>query len=122
MRVTLHVNEDHIKLLSALRFQRFNDRRSGIDMLDMYGGTFIYTDMANILGWQNHMVSGTEENPEGADYEPEYQQKLEEYADFMEKNLVHLEQILHQFAMEGGVKPGVYSCHDYDPRWSYRAE
>ena len=108
MKLTLKLTDDLISLIKWLKFEPINATSYGIDTYGLWGGTNLYEDMANILGWQDKVIPETIENIMGPRYEDEYQQKMEEYDAFIVENLVFIEQILHQFCDKGGLKPGVY--------------
>ena len=120
MKLTLKLTDDIISLIKWLKFEPINATSYGIDTYGLWGGTNLYEDMANILGWQDKVIPETIENVMGPRYEDEYQQKMEEYDAFIVENLVFIEQILHQFCDKGGLKPGVYSCVDNVQIWSYK--
>ena len=120
MKLTLKLTDDLISLIKWLKFEPINATSYGIDTYGLWGGTNLYEDMANILGWQDKVIPETLENVMGPRYEDEFQQKMEEYDAFIVENLVFLEQILHQFCDKGGLKPGIYSCVDNAQIWSYK--
>lgn len=120
MKLKLEINEDIIKLIKNFRFERINDKHYGIDSYGIWGGTYIYEDIAAILGWNDKIIPETLESPMGARYEEEYEKKMEEYDSFILDNMVFLEEILHQFIDKGGVKPGIYTAIDYNRIWEYR--
>ena len=120
MKLTLKLTDDLISLIKWLKFEPINATSYGIDTYGLWGGTNLYEDMANILGWQDKVIPETLENVMGPRYEDEFQQKMEEYDAFIVENLVFLEQILHQFCDKGGLNPGVSSCVDNVQIWSYK--
>ena len=87
MKITLKLTDEHISLIKWLKFEPINATSYGIDTYGLWGGTNLYEDMANILGWQDKVIPETLENVMGPRYEHEYQQKLEEYDAFIQKNL-----------------------------------
>lgn len=52
----LKLTEDIISLISNFRFKKINDKMSGFDTYDLYGGTYLYEDMALILGKFDQMI------------------------------------------------------------------
>lgn len=120
MRLKLEINEDIIKLIKNFRFERISDKHYGLDTYGLFGGTYLYEDMALILGYQDKAIPETIENPMGVRYEEEYERKMEEYDGFILENLVFLEEILHQFIDKGGIKPGIYTAIDYNRIWEYK--
>ena len=120
MKLTLKLTDDLISLIKWLKFEPINATSYGIDTYGLWGGTNLYEDMANILGWQDKVIPETLENVMGPRYEDEFQQKMEEYDAFIVENLVFIEQILHQFCDKGGLKPGIYTFLDYTRQWDYK--
>ena len=43
-----------------------------------------------------------------------------DYDAYILENLVFIEEILHQFCDKGGLKPGIYTCLDYNRQWDYK--
>lgn len=120
MKLKLEINEDIIKLIKNFNFERISDKHYGLDTYGLWGGTYLYEQMANILGYQDKIIPETLESPLGVRYEEEYELKMEEYDSFILENLVFLEEILHQFIDKGGIKPGIYTCVDYNRIWEYK--
>ena len=58
--------------------------------------------------------------PKGKGYEKEYEEKMMDYDAYILENLVFIEEILHQFCDKGGLKPGIYTCLDYNRQWDYK--
>ena len=119
MKLKVVLNEDLIKLIKWFNFERINDRHYGIDTYGIWGGTFLYEQMANILGYQDKIIPETMESNMGASYEKEYEDKMIEYDEYILDNLVFIEEILHQFCDVGGIKPGTYTCTDNVRIWKY---
>ena len=118
-KLKIELDENKIALIRNFKFKRINDATYGIDTYDLFGGTYLYEDMANILGWSDKVIPDTLENPMGALYEEEYQKKMEEYDAFLIENMLFIEEIIHQFITEGGLKPGIYTTLDYNRQWKY---
>lgn len=118
MKLKIELNEDLIKLIENIKFKRINDSYFGIDVYDLFGGTYLYEQMALILGYADKIIPESIESPFGAEYEEEYQQKMEIYDAFIVENIVYIEEILHQFCSKG-LKPGIYTCFDYKRLWEY---
>lgn len=120
MKLKVTLNEDHIKLIKGLWFQDFNTK-VGIDKRDIFGGTQVWEDMARILSLSDHIVPETVEDYDGAKYDEETTKKLEELADFLNENLLAIEEILHQ-QCDVGIKVGTYTCLDNVRIWKYEDE
>ena len=89
----------------------------GVDNFNLWGGTYIWEQMAYILGIQDHVIKGTEEDPTGPKYPDEDMEHMKELDMFILTHLEHIFQLLLQFCTEG-IKPGVtYWCFDYEKIW-----
>lgn len=119
MKIKVELNEDLIKLVKSFEFTRLNNSHYGIDSYSLFGGTYLYEQMAYILGYNDKVIPETLELPTGPRYQQEYEDKMIEYDEYLLKNLVFIEEILHQYIDKGGVKPGIYSCLDNVRIWNY---
>ena len=132
-KITLKLTDKHIELIRNLKFKSLEeiDRRTskkyglnfeenffGFDKYDLYGGTYLYEQMALILGYQEQMIEGTMEDVDGPKYPQEIMDLFVELDTFIVDNLVNIEEILHQYCTVG-IKPGTYVCKDYQRLWSY---
>lgn len=117
----LKLTEDIISLISNFRFKKINDNMSGFDTYDLYGGTYLYEDMAFILGKFDQMIPGTENNPMGRQFPEELVKYFKELDEFIIENLSDLENIVHQF-IRNGLKPGIYETIDYEQIWKFKEE
>ena len=89
----------------------------GIRTDSLYGGTYLYEDMALILGKTDRVVKGSEEDPMGAVYDEETMNYFKELDTFITTNLKDIFTIMIQFCTEG-IRPGVtYWCYDYAGIW-----
>lgn len=120
MILKLEINEDIIKLIKNLNFERISDKHYGFDTYNLWGGTYLLEQMSLILGYQDKVIPETLENPMGVRFEKEYEDKMFEYDAFILENFVFLEEILHQFVDKGGIKPGIYTAVDYNRIWEYK--
>lgn len=117
----LKLTDDIISLISNFRFRKINDKMSGLDTYDLYGGTYLFEDMAFILGKFDQMIPGTETDPMGRQFPDELVKYFKELDDFIVENLTDLENIVHQF-IKIGIKPGIYEAIDYEQVWKYKEE
>lgn len=115
----LKLTEDIISLISNFRFKKINDKMSGFDTYDLYGGTYLYEDMALILGKFDQMIPGTENSPMGRQFPEELIKYFKELDEFIIENLSDLENIVHQFIRKG-LKPGIYETIDYEQIWKFK--
>lgn len=95
----------------------FGDNLYGVDTYNLWGGTYIYEDIAYIVGKMDKVVEGTLEDPDGPKFDEETTQYLDELASFIIDNLSDIEEILHQFCTEG-IRTGVaYTCKPNEHIW-----
>ena len=118
MKLKVTLNEDHIKLIKNLWFQDFNTK-VGIDKFDVFGNSRLFEDMARILGlYDGHILPETLEDWDGAKFDKETTDKLNELTGFLDNNLLSIEEILHQ-QCDVGLKVGTYTCLDNVRIWKY---
>ena len=130
-KLKLNLTDDIIKLMSNFRIQKLNqlnvkqnpedwtDKYFGIDTYGLYHGSYLYQDMAEILGLSDKIIKGTELDYDGPKYEQETMNYLIDLDAFIVSNILNLEEIIHQFATKGGVKSGIYTCRDNEHIWSF---
>jgi hypothetical protein len=111
-------NKVEATLGDILNEYRINiDSIYGVDNFNLWGGTYIWEQMAYILGIQDHVIKGTEEDPTGPKYPDEDMEHMKELDMFILTHLEHIFQLLLQFCTEG-IQPGVtYWCFDYEKIW-----
>lgn len=122
-KITL--TEDHIKLIRALNPVKFefddDDSKSrfcvGYDSYSLWGGSFLFEDIALILGFYEESLPGTQDDYTGRRYSKEREDYMLELYDFFEENLDYIESLVHQFCDKGGLTPGTYKCIDYQLNW-----
>ena len=121
----LKLTEDHIKLIQAMnpvKFEFDNDSKNnhigvGYDTYSLWGGSYLYEDIALILGFFEESMEGTENDYTGRRYSKEREDHMNELFDFFEENLYYVESLVHQFSCKGGLTPGTYKCIDYQLNW-----
>lgn len=121
----LTLTEDHIKLIRALNPVKFefddeseNSRIGvGYDSRSLWGGSYLYEDIALVLGFYEESMEGTENDYTGRRYSKEREEYMNGLYDFFEENLFYIESLVHQFCDKGGLTPGTYKCIDYQLNW-----
>ena len=141
-RITL--TEDHLKLISAIKFDEFDmsktvvttiledgkketvtreiekgrDRYAwGVDQWNLFGGSDVIEDVAMIVGeWENR-IPGTENQPLGARFPEDIESRLWDLYQYIWTNLVYIESLVHYFCNKGGLVPGTYKCVDTRMDW-----
>jgi len=146
MKIKLNFTDEHIALIKALNFTQFDDSHYGIDNYSIWGGTYLWEQMAYILGYQGAMIPSTMEDPTGAKfYETVYTgidengkrvvvvdkeegeklglepinvlEHLKDLDAYMITNLKNIMDLLLQFCTEG-IQAGVtYWAYDYQGIW-----
>ena len=121
----LTLTEDHLKLIQALNPVKFefedSDDRShfgvGYDSYSLWGGSFLFEDVALILGFYEESLPGTQDDYAGRRYSEEREKYMLELYSFFEENLFYIESLVHQFSTKGGLTTGTYKCIDYQLNW-----
>ena len=118
----LTLTEDHIKLLSLIRFEDgeagINNNTVFIDKINPYYLSGMLEDIALTLGYMDKAIPGTEEDAEGAAFPDDVENYLLSVHHYIVDNLVDVESLIHQFAFKGGLEPGTYKCIDTENIWS----
>ena len=127
-KIKVTLTDDHIALIKNFRFNKLKaqtttpwedeDRYYGVDTYGIYGGTFLFEDMAIILGKQDKMIPGTQEDVDGPKYDEDTTKYLKELDEYICMHIQDILEITHQFCITG-LKPGTYTCLDYVRIWSY---
>lgn len=126
MKIKLTLTEEHLRLISCIRFKKFPEDYQNpdyervtwaIDLNNLYGGSFLYEDMSFILGIYDKHIEGTEEDPLGVRFPEELEAHMLDLHMFLIENLESIEEIVHQFSIKGGVTPGTYSCNSTQRIW-----
>lgn len=139
-RKKLSLSSDHIKLITAFKFNHIKlyekiegftqeedryvdtmDKYYGVDMYCLYGYGFLYEKMALILGLNEHLIEGTEEDYDGPKYTKEAMDKMIELDTYICENLTDIEEVLHQFAGVG-LREGTYTKSVFTGIWSYKED
>ena len=128
----VELTEDILKLVSNIRFQEVptppqeDDERERIDYAidynSLYGGTYVFEDIAYILGRYDEHIPGTEEDPLGVKFPLELEDYMWEIHTYIIDHIDAIEELVHQFCNKGGLKPGVYQCKSNFRMWEYKGE
>lgn len=113
----LKFSEDHIALIKNFYLENFSESRYGIDNYNLWGGTFIYEQMALILGYHDKQTPGSELDVTGPRYPQEIIDYFNELDSFIVTNLPYIFDILLQYCDEG-IQPGVvYQSTERERIW-----
>lgn len=122
--IKIKLTKDLLSLISNFRFQEYKEIKDdqmeanyGLDLNNLYGGSYLLEDISYIIGKYDEHIPGTEENAMG----PSFPIELEEYMYGMHAyiidNLEYIEDLVHQFVAKGGLTEGEYKCRDYERIW-----
>lgn len=114
----LKLTEDHLKLISLIRFETDDEKNIVfVDLIDPYLLSGRLEDLAMVCGLSDKKIPGTEYDAEGAAFPDEVEEYLLGLHHYICDNLYDIEVLLHQFSLKGGVTPGVYKCVDNEEIW-----
>lgn len=89
----------------------------GIDNYNLWGGTYIWEQVAYIIGVYDKILPGTQEDPDGPKYPPEIMEHMKDLVSFMITNIQNIIELLLQFCTEGIQPNVVYWCYDNQKIW-----
>lgn len=116
-KIKITFSEDHISLIKNLNFKEINDSKCCIDTYDLWGGTFIYEQMALILGKMDKMYPGSDCDPLGPNFDDETLEYFNKLDSFIVEHLKDIIDILLQFCNEGIQTNVEYWCYDHERIW-----
>jgi hypothetical protein len=122
-KITL--NEDHLKLISSIKFEAFifdgkteNERFGwGIDQYSLFGGTYVMEDVALVLGQWDKQIKGTEESPLGRQFPKELEDYWWELYRYIYENMEYIIDLVFTYVTKGGLSVGTYKL-DNNRQWS----
>ena len=124
LRVTF--TDDILKLVSRINFEQFppvstwegkKDLTWGIDINNLYGGSFVFEDISYILGIYDKHIEGTECEPMGPRFPVEIEDRMWDAHSYILEHLQDIEEVLHQFCNRGGITVGTYKCKSNERIW-----
>lgn len=116
---TINLTEEHLKLIPFFFLQTEDENQIVIDKRIMYNlGSHLLEDMANILGYKDAAIKGTETDPDGRAYPEDITEHMLEIHKYITSNLFEIETLIHQFAICGGITAGSYKCKDNELLWT----
>lgn len=122
----LTLTQDHIMLVKNLKFEKFKFKNDsdlarfgwGIDQYNMFGGTFVLEEVAQITGHFDDFIPGTETSSTGREYPQDLENYMWNIYQYLMDNLEYIESLVHTYAIENGLTPGTYKCIDREKIWS----
>lgn len=114
LRDFLKVVREKLELLS----ERKECHAWGINQWSLFGGTYVFEDIAMILGKYNQYIPGTEESPLGKQYPKELEDYMWTlYGDIFD-NMEYIISLMQFYTDKGGLTPGTYKCRAEDKIWT----
>lgn len=118
--IHIKLTKEHLKLINAFYLQEDGDDVVYVNKKYLYGGTHLLEDLADILGYQDSYIKGTEEDAEGKAFPDDVEKHMLEIHNYIVDNFYYIESLIHFYATKGGLKEGEYVCKDNDLIWKYR--
>ena len=81
---------------------------AGIESNSVYGGSDLLEDVSMAIGLYDEHINGTEEDPEGISFNKDIADKMYDMHDFVIKNLIVIEHLIHYWSNKGGLTEGTY--------------
>lgn len=123
----LKLTEDHIKLISLLRYEHIcmyadakgKEKHVGcfIDDENPYILSGRLSDLALALGMSDKAIPGTDDTIEGAAFPDDVEEYLLNTHHYIVDNLCDIEELVHQMITKGGITAGTYKCIDTEGMW-----
>lgn len=118
MVVKVTLTDEHIKLIQGLNPTVDDNNNVVFNPNSLWGGSYLFEDIALILGFYDEQLEGTENDFGGRRYSAEREKHMLELYDYIKDNLLYIESLVHQYSIKGGLTPGTYKCVDYQLDWS----
>ena len=125
--IKIVLTDEHLQLISNIHFEQvpeISEKKPyifwGIDFNSLYGGSFLFEDIAYLLGVYDKHIEGTEEDPMGPKFPIDLEDHMYELHCYIVENIGYIENLVHYYSNKGGLKPGVYTCKDYQLLWTYK--
>lgn len=123
--VKIKLNEEHLKLIENIKFEKFvfdMDTRNGrygwgIDQYSLFGGSYALEDIALILGHWDEYIRGTENDPMGRHYPEELENHMWELYHYIWDNMEHIIRLVFYFNDKGGLTTGEYKFDTNKETW-----
>ena len=82
---------------------------AGIESNSVYGGSDLLEDVSMAIGVYDERVVGSEENANGVQFDASLENQMFDMHEFVMKNLITIEHLIHYWSNKGGLKPGTYN-------------
>ena len=122
----IKITNDILSLINNFHFEPLPDVDKeqypltyGLDLYNLYGGSYLFEDISLRLGRYEEYLNGTEEDPLGPRFEKPFEDYMLKLHDYITENLDYIMDLIIFYCNKGGIKVGVYKCHDYAKDWWY---
>ena len=124
--VKIKLTKDILTLITNIHFEKVPDLKStdkypltwGINFFSLQGGSFVFEDIAYIIGKYDEHIPGTEENPLGPQFPKELEDYMWEIHSYIVDNIEYIEDLVHYYCNKGGLQEGVYKCKSNEKAWT----
>lgn len=86
----------------------------GCDQWSLFGGTYVYEDIAMILGYFDQAIENSENLATGRRFPKELEDKMYTLYEYIYENLEDIFNLILTFISKGGLTPGVYELVNYN--------
>jgi len=123
---TITLNEDHLKLIPNIKFEGFafdSETRNGrfgwgIDQWNLFGGTYVLEDVSRIIGRYDEHIKGTEEDPQGVDFDDDVKAYMWELYQYIWDNIEYIIDLVLYMSNKGGLTAGDYKYVSNKKTWT----
>ncbi len=111
------LTDEHLKLINGFYLQEDGDDVVYLNKKYLYGGTHLLEDIANLLGYGDKYIKGTEEDADGKAFPDDVEKHLLEVHNYIVDNFYYIESLIHFYITRGGLTSGEYKCKTNDMIW-----
>ena len=86
----------------------------GCDQWSLFGGTYVFEDIAMILGYFDQAIENSENLATGRRFPKELEDKMYSLYEYIYENLIDIFDLVFNLMNKGGVTPGTYELVDYN--------
>lgn len=115
--IHIKLTKEHIALIRAMNLQEDGDDVMYLNKNYLFGGTHIMEDLADILGFHDKYIKGTEEDPNGKAFPDDIEKHCFEVYNYIKDNFFYITNLILYYATRGGIEEGEYKCKDNDLIW-----
>lgn len=92
----------------------------GCDQWSLFGGTYVFEDIAMILGYFEQAIENSENLATGRRFPKELEDKMFSLYEYIYENLEDIFNLVLTFISKGGLQPGTYQLVNYN--WEFISE